>query len=368
MKSKNFLFLFLILVIPVTGKSQNKDTKLTNAYVFTHSIDISGKTITSINMTDFSFRIISFLDNVKGEVYVKIQSGGYTKMMDRSYFVIHSEESYPMIYEIDDSILTIHFLKDSYQFKIVEKTEDRLILKEEGNIYFLTRIVNIKGNYLVLAGDTLATNETLHLHGYNRSRYKGDLLALFKKNLSENVMRDTSYQVEIEFLLRGNGSIDSIKVNSDSNTNQAVKDILLITNNKWEVKKIKGTEMDSKMTLFLYIKSNKLKSFNKKAPTEYMKSLFQRGYDANNSNEVEKALSYFEDCERYFDCYENLFIHSKSSDSYYAEMVPIWINSIMNQAAILYKKGNKALACEKWKKIVSYDKDAAALFNSKCNN
>jgi hypothetical protein len=353
MRLTRIFILFYVLLNGLVCESQYKDTNFSYAFMYVHGTNSAGLPFDN----DMTFNIISFLPNHKAEIYLK--------------FIINGAESRIISYYIEDSLLTLEIGDNSIKYKIIEKNESRLILNQGDNVYNLNRILGIKNHDFILKGDSItSTNiyDTLDSYQLRQPNYRGDLYKVLKKNLSPILHRDTSYLIDVDFILRRNGSIDSIQLNYESQVNSAIKEMVMSTNNKWNVAEIEGKREDHIIKLTIFIPSNEIDSLELKNAYNLIKRLFNLGYNAINDNQTQIALYYFSECEKFYDSYVIMQKYSTFIDNNNGFLREIWVSSIINQALIFDSEGNYLKACEKLRKISSFDKVAYDRYKSYCNN
>jgi len=319
------------------------------------------KTVNSIGMAiqnDLPFCIISFSPKNRADIFL--------------YFIINGQEQHDVEYELNDSVLIINDYYEKYKFKIIEKTDRQIIINKNDKNYYLKRLLKYENNNFILSDDTVSFNQskidTIKTYKYVRPEFKGDLYDFFQKNIPIEMYIDTSYLINLTFTLKKSGIIDSINIVSDLISNNAIKNVLELTNNHWNVAKTNDKKCDSRISLLVIIKSRYEFVLGLTKPKKLIKKLFNEGLNNNTIGKLDTAIYYYSECEKLFDSYYTLQWYSRTKDNneIYYYVRNFWISSIMNEATIFYQKGQLNNACEKWGKIALYDKEAYANYKKGC--
>jgi hypothetical protein len=342
MKHIKICLILFLLIKPMLCISQNKNNNFTDAWFIVKLIDSTN--VDSYN--DFPFRIISFLPNGNGYYFP------YGSINE--YFDLHYSN-------LNDSLLLNILWKTQFKYKIIVKSDTNLILNKGKKYYYFKRLMKIENNNYITKDDTIRTFDV-------SPEFKGNLYELIKKRLPDVMYKDTSYFIEIEFLLKKDGSIDSVKTSSDSITKDTIKKILILTKKKWSIARAYGKKIDFKINYLIYIESKEMARRDIKI---ILNDLFNKGNNLGYSNNFDKSLKYFAECEKICDMFDLDETYSSTSSrlenkDFISTIGTIRTNSIINQATILDQMGKLEEACHEWGKIKFFDKEALENYKIKC--
>lgn len=249
----------------------------------------------------------------------------------------------------------------NHRYKIIKKDDDQLILGFNGNVYYLNRLLKLENL------DTYFSNDTVRYPYYTSARYRYNLFSYFCKKIPKEFFKDTSMLIDVEFILRKNGKIDSINLKTDSSLSRKLTEIIENSSKKWNVSEIKDQKIDSKIYFTIFVKSAALNNIGSNKIENLFIKMVDQGDQAYKSGNYDLALKYYTEDEKLFDSYMSQFWYSLSvSLTEYKAILENGTNSIMNIAAIYYRLNQYDKACEEWRKISVFDKEAISNYNKYC--
>jgi len=346
---KKILRILFILIIMFKGgvvNCQNNIKTLKDAYYIEKVVNSIG-----VNVGNYQYNCISFQERDTAEVLPRflIEETFEFNWRTAKYF-IHN-----------DSLNLILPALSTFRYKIVKKDDRELILVSGENTYYFKRILKITENTLYFVNDTFRLTTTPKAHILE------NLPEYFLKKLPDELYKDTSSLVNVEFILTKDLSIDSLKTDSDSITTNIIKEILLSNLNNWDNENYEHKKFDCKVSFSVFIKSKEQSKLKARKTTDLIRMLINLGNKEYNNSNYREAERYFSDCEKIFDSYLSLFyysLHNEMAD--YGIIKDIGVNSIMNLAIVYFQEGQKEKACNKWRKASVYDNEAIDNYNMNC--
>ena len=315
--------------------------ELTGKWALFYATDLSNNSIAS----DLTFHELNFISNEKVEVFPNI--------------VVRDVDRYECAYKkVGDSIF-IEFSYFRFNYKIESLSMDSLILSSLDRKYYFRKYLDHVDTTHQSSKYALVkeTTSRISIPMYNRDLYK-----FFSKNMTYTKKDTSSYNVDVEFILRKTKNIDSIIINADTTIRNELITKILETNRKWTPAKSDYRKVDCKIKFKILVASKAIEDIRTRNPKSLCYKLFDKGYNYYRNKNMDSAYYYFSECVTFSDFYESLSQYSIIRSNIHN----CWVNAVMNKAIILYKDGLNDDACINWSKIIEYDKEAYNLYKANC--
>ena len=315
--------------------------ELTGKWALFYATDLLNNPIAS----DLTFQKLNFISNEKVEVFPKV--------------VVQDMDRHECAYKKVGDSLIIEFSYFKFNYKIESLSGDSLILSSLNRKYYFRKYFDHKdithqSNGLLLVKDTVLK---VSIPMYNRDLYK-----FFSKNMTYTIKDTSSYNIDVEFILRKTKDIDSIIINADTIIRNELIAKILKTEGKWIPAKSNYKKIDSKIKFKILVASKDIENIRTRNPKTLCYKLFDKGYHFYRNDNIASAYYYFSECVTFYDFYESLSRYGVARSNIHS----CWVNAVMNKAVILYKAGLIRDACINWSKIVDFDGEAYNLYKANC--
>lgn len=258
-------------------------------------------------------------------------------------------------YEIKDSTLRIQNNFFSKAYAITLLTDTQLGLTSGGKSYLFTKIQSVK------------SLKDVSPKRLEPPVFKGNLRESIDKALLSFPANDTSETYRVSFRIDETGGLDSMVVKNitiHDSVYKAIEVLVLATAKKWRPGKLNGVKKKMKVELDIYRMSAFARSLKAKNYQELLTALFTMGSDYHKSGDKSKALIYYKECARLFNCIASTETYNPSLDFVASDFIKKTnVKAVMNSALIYFEAGNIKEACKHWVTVINDDAEALELCN-----